>query len=584
MSDFSSPDVRVRQISKGPLVLKGNSDTVGGFMGVATRGPVNTPTKVTSFKEAEDLFGPFRSDSDLMYALKDFFTAGGKFAYVSRVTGSSAAAAAISSSNGTGAIIDWDASFVGVLANGWTIQTIRKSVVVAEIPDGASLGTGAITSLAFKNAGRVRVGDLVRVRSLDGAETDTLTVTLTGVNIATNTVAFASRAPTGAITVDDPSDAVVDLFTFDVILRDASGVQIRTWKNLRMSPLSSNYFATVINSTFRTPLVAAINSAGAAALDLRPTDGTVTLTAGVDPTIIDGSYIGGGSGTGTGLNAFDGITDMDMLSIPGVFGTDNAVVKALLAHADLNRTYMAICEVPGDSTRTEAIDFATTEVNQYTAMAEGYWYPRIQVLDPLTGLTRYVSPTGYRQGVIAKTHRNRGTAKAAAGTVDGRILGATGVEANVSKADYDLLYPARVNAIRSIPGTGLCFMGNITLDPDESIIESSVAFYLLKLRKDLEAGLQWVGFELNNAKTRNAASRLVISRLKEDHRKGLLNGERESEAFFVVCDETNNGPEIQAARKLVMRVGVNVTHTAEFGDITLELDTRALDASLAQQG
>jgi phage tail sheath protein FI len=584
MSDFSSPDVRVRQINKGPLVLKGNSDTVGGFMGIASRGPVNTPTKVSSFKEAEDLFGTFRSDSDLMYSLRDFFTGGGKFAYVTRVTGSGALAAAISSSNGTGAIIDWDASFVGTLANGWTIQTIRKSVVVAEIPDGASLGTGAITSLLLKNASRVRVGDLVRVRSLDVAETDTLTVTLTGVNNNTNTVAFASRAPTGAITVDNPSDAVVDLFTFDVILRDALGNLIRTWKNLRMSALSANYFATVINATFRTPLVAAINSAGAAALDLRPTDGTVTLTGGVNPTITDTSYIGGGSGTGTGLNAFDGISDMDMLSIPGVFGTDNAVTKALLAHADLLRTYMAIPEVPPSSTRAEAITFATTGVNQYTPMSEGYWYPNIQVLDPLTGLNRYVSPCGYRQGIIAKTHRNRGTAKAAAGTVDGRILGATGVEVNVSKIDYDLLYPARINAVRNIPGTGLCFMGNITLDPDESIIESSVAFYLLKLRKDLENGLQWVGFELNNAKTRNQVIRLISSRLREDFRKGLLNGEKESEAYFVVCDETNNGPEVQAARKIVVRVGVNVTHTAEFGDITLELDTRALDASLAQQG
>jgi hypothetical protein len=111
-----------------------------------------------------------------------------------------------------------------------------------------------------------------------------------------------------------------------------------------------------------------------------------------------------------------------------------------------------------------------------------------------------------------------------------------------------------------------------------------VAFYLLKLRKDLENGLQWVGFELNNAKTRNQVIRLISSRLREDFRKGLLNGEKESEAYFVVCDETNNGPEVQAARKIVVRVGVNVTHTAEFGDITLELDTRALDASLAQQG
>lgn len=592
MTDFNAPDVRVREIRKGPLVAKGAGSTIGGFLGICSRGPVNTPTLVSSFQEAVSYFGTFRTDSEMMYAVKAFFENGGKYCYICRVTGSGAAAAAISSANGTGAIIDWDASFVGILANGWTITTTRKAITVSEVPAGASLGTGAITSLVLTSVSRIRIGDLFRVRSTNGSEPDTLTSTATGVNTSTNTVAFASTAPqnpagapsAGGITVASPTDAVVDILVFDVVLRDVDGSILYEWKNLRMSSLSANYYATVINQTFRTPLVAAANGAGAAASDPRPTDGTVTLAAGADPTITDASYIGGGTGSGTGLNAFDGTPEMDMLSIPGVFGTSQAVAKAHLDHADLLGTYVAIPEIPVGTSVANAIVHASTNVNRYTTFAEGYWYPNLYILDPVTGEKVLVGPTGARQGCIVRTHRARGSAKAAAGTVDGRILGVVGVERTVSKTEYDLLYPARINAIKSVTGAGICFMGNITLDPDESVIESSVRFYLLKTRKTLQNGLQWIAFELNNKATRARATRYIGSLLREDWRNGLLNGDQESDAYFVVCDETNNGPEVQAARKLNIRVGVNVTHTAEFVDITLELDTRALDASLAQQG
>lgn len=579
MANFTSPEVRVTEIRKGPLVPTGRGQTIGGFLGITDKGPVNTPTLVTSFAEAQAVFGNYRTDSDLMYDVELFFKNGGRFAYICRVTGAGGIASAVSSENSVGAIIDWEASSIGVWADGTTVQTVRKAVRVTEIPSGANIGTGPFTHLDLVSTSRIRVGDACLVRSTNMAETDTFRFVVTG--ISGNRVSFASSSPTDAITVASPTDAIVEILVFDAIVRDAAGNIIARYDNLRMSSLSARYFETIVNNTFRTPVVAAINAAGSVATDLRPTDGTVTLAGGVDPTITDSSYIGGGSGSGTGLNAFEGFSDMDMLSVPGVYGTSNAVIKALLDFADLMGTFEAITDIPEGTSYSAAITFANSGVNKFTRYGEGYWYPRLKVLDPVTGAQKVVPSTGARQGIIARTHEARGTAKAAAGIEDGRVSGVIDVETRVTKAQYDLLYPARINAIRVIQGKGICCMGNITLDPTGEVIESGVAFYLLKLKKQLEANLQWVNFELNNATTRAKVVRNVTAILRQDWRNGLLVGKKEADAFFVICDETNNDAVIQAQRKLNVRIGVAVTHAAEFVDITLEQDTRAIDAALA---
>lgn len=582
MSNFDSPRVRVTEVRKGPTSIKGKGATIGGFAGTSHKGPTNTATLVTSFDEFTAIFGSYKSGSFLAYAVYLFFLNGGERCYVVRIIGDTPVKALVSLVNGTGAIIDATASSFGAWANGYTITSVRKDVVVTQVPAAASLGSGAITFLDVVSASRIRIGDTVKVSSTDVLETDTLRVIVTGVN--GNRISFASTSPSAAITVGTPSDANVTIELLDLTVKDLSGLVVARFQNLRMSALSvDNYFLNVINGTFQTPITVAAMAPGAAAADVRPTDGIYVLTTGADgaaPT--DNQYIGGGAGTGTGLNAFDRTNDMDMLSVPGVFGTSQAVTKALIDYADLRKTIMAVLEIPSGKSRSQAVTHATVDVNTPSTYAEGFWYPWLVVLDPLTGARLTVPPSGARQGVIARVHGARGDAKAPAGIEDGQIAGIIDVESRVSEIDYDVLYPNRINAIQVFDGQGTAFMGNITLDPTGEVIESGIRLYLLKTRKALEAGLRWVNFEPNNATTRGRVVRNVTSFLTGHWQKGLLVGAKAADAFFVVCNDTNNGPTVQAARKLNIRIGVAVVHAAEFVDITIEQDTRALDAAQAR--
>lgn len=572
--NFDSPKASVREVRKGPTSISGKGATVGGFMGVTRSGPT-TPTKVSSYSEAEAIFGTFLSTSQLMYNLKLFYANGGQFAYVKRVVGSGAAASEIPLANGTGTILDATASSVGTFSDGRTITTVKKSLVVTQIPDGASLTSSAITYLDLKSTSRINIGDTLRVVSTNGAETDTLRVVVTGIN--GNRVTFASTSPTAAITVTSPSNCNVELETFDLTVKDSSGRIIGApFRNLRMSSLSESFYETVINNTFRTPITVAHNSAGDAATDPRPTDGVRTLTGGDDgSSVTDQEWI-------DGMADFDRVRAVDMLSIPGIFGTSQAVQKALIEYAELKKSFVAIVEIPQGNSVAQALTHASVNVNTFSSYSEGFWYPWVVILDPITGARKNISPCGLRQGIIARTHANRGDAKAAAGVEDGRVAGIIDVVSEVSESDYDQLYPQRINAIQSFEGQGTSCMGNTTLDPTSEIIESGIRFYLLKTRKALEAGTRWVTFELNNETTRQRVVRNVSSFLRNHWKNGLLAGKKESDAYFVICDESNNDAVEVAARRLNIRIGVAVVHAAEFVDITIEQDTRALDAALAR--
>ena len=57
---------------------------VAAFVGIAQRGPVNTPVRVTSFAEFAQTFGTFLASGYLAYAVKAFFENGGIAAWIVR--------------------------------------------------------------------------------------------------------------------------------------------------------------------------------------------------------------------------------------------------------------------------------------------------------------------------------------------------------------------------------------------------------------------------------------------------------------------------------------------------------------------
>lgn len=88
MDKYTSPGVYVESVSSVVSVDDSLSTGIGGFIGIAERGP-GIPTLISSWQEYIDTFAlgmdsPFLSDSSLAFAVYGFFQNGGKQCYVQK--------------------------------------------------------------------------------------------------------------------------------------------------------------------------------------------------------------------------------------------------------------------------------------------------------------------------------------------------------------------------------------------------------------------------------------------------------------------------------------------------------------------
>lgn len=93
MAEMLSPGVYIEERASALQVLQAVSTSTGGFVGFTPRGPTHDARLVTSYPEAERLFGGLTRQSFLGYSLAAFFQNGGSRAVVVRVVPSDAVSA-----------------------------------------------------------------------------------------------------------------------------------------------------------------------------------------------------------------------------------------------------------------------------------------------------------------------------------------------------------------------------------------------------------------------------------------------------------------------------------------------------------
>lgn len=90
MAELLSPGVFIEERTSTLQVVQAVSTSTGGFVGFTPRGPVNDARLVTSYPEAERLFGGLTRQSFLGYSLAAYFQNGGNRAVIVRVVPSDA--------------------------------------------------------------------------------------------------------------------------------------------------------------------------------------------------------------------------------------------------------------------------------------------------------------------------------------------------------------------------------------------------------------------------------------------------------------------------------------------------------------
>src|SRR5437588_514880 len=85
MPNYLSPGVYVEEVEAGSRPIEGVGTATAAFVGLAEKGPVNSPTLVTNWSQFAQTFGGFIEGSYLAHSVYGYFLNGGGSAFVVRI-------------------------------------------------------------------------------------------------------------------------------------------------------------------------------------------------------------------------------------------------------------------------------------------------------------------------------------------------------------------------------------------------------------------------------------------------------------------------------------------------------------------
>lgn len=341
----------------------------------------------------------------------------------------------------------------------------------------------------------------------------------------------------------------------------SDGDIVERWTDLSMNPTDSRYVASIINAELGggSNYIKVTNLASTNAYDVaRPAvqAGTV-LAAGADGSAAASSdYI-------SALTALDAVTAPFVLNLPGV--VDTPTLTAALNYATARKDVFVVCDPQANRTSTQVI--SDTQALPVTDFGGVYW-PWIIVNDPSVstpGITRHLPPGGSVVGQILNTDATRGVWKAPAG-MGNRIAGAVGLELKLTNTDLDNLRTATppVNAIRNVPGGGVCVFGANTLNPATGNSYVPIRRTLIYLRKALTDLTTFAVFEPNTPTLWANLDSTITTFLTALWSKGGLVGTTAAQAFYVKVDSTNNTNATIQNGQVIIEIGVSLVYPAEY--------------------
>ncbi len=340
------------------------------------------------------------------------------------------------------------------------------------------------------------------------------------------------------------------------------GAVLEVWESLsratdaKLSDGTSNYYKTIINE--RSGFVWAADDRATArsntALNVASATGsaplTTSLSGGVDQSETEVAF----TAIATAYDKFVSPEDIDIsLVLTGAprGGTHGEQLPNYLID-NLAETRKD-CVVFVSPAKADVVNAASPETNvvefrnavrssSYAFMDSGYK----QQYDKYNDLYRWVPMNGDVAGLCVRTDSTRDPWFSPAGSSRGQIKNVIKLAFNPNKAQRDYLYKNGVNPVISQQGEGTLLFGDKTLLARPSAFDRiNVRRLFITLEKAISTAAKSFLFEFNDEFTRAQFRNLVEPFLRD------VQGRRGIYDFKVVCDETNNTPEVIDANRFV---------------------------------
>jgi phage tail sheath protein FI len=159
--------------------------------------------------------------------------------------------------------------------------------------------------------------------------------------------------------------------------------------------------------------------------------------------------------------------------------------------------------------------------------------------DKYNNVYRWIPLNGDIAGLCVRTDQTRDPWFSPAGVNRGAIKNVVKLAWNPTQAQRDYIYPIGVNPVVSFPGQGTILYGDKTLITQPSAFSRiNVRRLFIVLEKAIATASKFALFELNDEFTRAQFIAIVEPFLRD------VKGRRGIYDYRVVCDTTNNTPEV----------------------------------------
>lgn len=558
---------------------------IAGFVGIASRGPLDEPVLLTSWNEFVEIYGG-TSEGYLARAVEGFFLNGGKTCYVVRVARLPRQDEEWKPHHAVPAervIKDaWDKDTLRVLAlnegrwgNSVWVRFAQssgsKTLLTLDLPVGA--GAARVTS----TRGLER-GSLVRIYNNPSREDEKARedyVILTEVDDKEKTLRWGTDTPI-VRSYAAAAPTYIELVEFEIYasLRDRREV----FKNLQMSPLSRRYAPRVVNEESLLIRLDDLASTSPLPNNLPSSAPLDKLTGGRDGTegLTAEDFIGYDHGMDDrrGLHTLEHIEEVGLLLCPDVMMSyrSMSIPEARLFVQRVHDAMIDICERAQD--RFAILDLPETrDIDEIRRMRQrrdshfaAYYSPWL-VVPGLNGAQLKQPPSGHVAGVYARCDEQHGVHKAPANE---QLFGVTQLTLPLSDDHVGQLNSEGVNTIRSFTGRGIRIWGARTASGDPNWRYINVRRLFIMLRRALENGTQWIAFEPNTPQTWQMIEREISFFMNDLYNKGYFAGSSPEDSYIVRCDEETNTADIVDSGRLVTEIRVAPAVPAEFILFTIE--------------
>jgi len=193
--------------------------------------------------------------------------------------------------------------------------------------------------------------------------------------------------------------------------------------------------------------------------------------------------------------------------------------------------------------------------SSYAVMDSGYKYQ----YDRYNDINRWIPLNGDIAGLCARTDQTNDAWWSPAGFNRGSIKNVIKLAYNPKKTDRDLLYTNGIDPVISSPGNGIVLYGDKTLLSKPSAFDRiNVRRLFIVLEKAISTASKYSLFEFNDAFTRSQFKNLVTPYLR------TIKGRRGITDFLVVCDDTNNTPQIIDSNQFVGDIYIKPARSINF--------------------